>query len=91
MKEIKTCEEYVLNELAECKAIIDRYEKACKGYTEVLKEVDLFIDLLKKYVKIYKSNDGTEFITMSYLFEDFHPDDFKLLKTVLELKIEETA
>ena len=31
MKEIKTCEEYVLNELGECKALLARCEKHAKA------------------------------------------------------------
>ena len=91
MKEIKTCEEYVLNELAECKALLARCEKACKGYVEVLNEVDGFLDVLRKYMQLHKSNDGKEYITMGFIFEDFEPKDFKLLKSVLGLRIEEEA
>ena len=88
MKEIKTCEEYVLNELAESKALLARCEKACKGYVEVLNEVDGFRDVLKGLMKRYKSADGREIITMGYVFNDFDAETFKLLQDTLGLKLE---
>ena len=89
MKEIKTCEDYVLAELEEKKAQIQKLNEVCKEYLEVMKNVDGCFDVLKKYMTIRKASGGGELISMDYIFETYKPDEFKLLKEMFDLKVEE--
>ena len=89
MKEIKTCEEYVLAELEEKQAQVQKLTEVCKEYLEVMKNVDRCFDVLKKFMTIRKASSGGELISMEYVFETYKPDEFKLLKEMLDLKVEE--
>ena len=89
MKEIKTCEDYVLAELEEKKAQIQKLTEVCKEYLEVMKNVDRCFDALKKFLTIRKASGGGELISMDYIFETYKPDEFKLLKEMFNLKVEE--
>ena len=89
MKEIKTCEDYVLAELEEKKAQVQKLTEVCKEYLEVMKNVDRCFDVLKKFMTIRKASSGGELISMEYVFETYKPDEFKLLKEMLDLKVEE--
>ena len=89
MKEIKTCEEYVLAELEEKKAQIQKLTEVCKDYLEVMKNVDKCFDVLKKFLTIRKASCGGEAISMDYVFEIYKPDEFRLLKEMFGLKVEE--
>ena len=89
MKEIKTCEDYVLAELEEKKAQIKKLNEVCKEYLEVMKNVDRCFDVLKKFLTIRKASGGGELISMDYIFEMYKPDEFKLLKEMFDLKVEE--
>ena len=89
MKEIKTCEEYVLAELEEKKAQIQKLTEVCKEYLKVMKNVDRCFDVLKKFLTIRKASGGRELISMDYIFETYKPDEFKLIKEMFALKIEE--
>ena len=81
MKEINTCEEYVLAELEEKKVQGQKLTEVCKEYLEVRKSVDKCFDVLKKF--------RGELISMDYIFETYKPDEFKLLKEMFDLKVEE--
>ena len=89
MKEIKTCEDYVLAELEEKKAQIRKLAEACKECLEVMKNVDRCFDVLKKFLTIREASGGGELISMDYIFETYKPDEFKLLKEMFDLKVEE--
>ena len=89
MKEIKTCEEYVLADLEEKKAQVQKLTEVCKEYLEVMKNVDRCFDVLKKFLTIRKASCGGEAISMDYVFETYKPDEFKLLKEMFDLKVEE--
>ena len=89
MKEIKTCEEYVLAELEEKQAQVQKLTEVCKEYLEVMKTVDRCCDVLTKFMTIRKASSGGELISMEYVFETYKPDEFKLLKEMLDLKVEE--
>ena len=89
MKEIKTCEDYVLAELEEKKAQIKKLNEVCKEYLEVMKNVDRCFDVLKKFLTIRKASGGGEVISMDYIFETYKPDEFKLIKEMFDLKVEE--
>ncbi len=85
MKEIKTCEEYVLMELEEKREQVKRLTEACRNYIEVMDDVNTFLDILKKHLNLHKAADGKEIITMGYIFEEYDPDDFRLLKELFHL------
>lgn len=52
MKEIKTCEEYVLSELEEKREQLKRLKEACKSYVEVKDDVNTFQDIMEKHMII---------------------------------------
>ena len=52
MKEIKTCEEYVLSELEEKREQLKRLKEACKSYLEVMDDVNTFQDIMEKHMII---------------------------------------
>ena len=87
MKEIKTCEEYVLMELEEKREQVKRLTEACRNYIEVMDDVNTFLDILKKHLNLHKAADGKEIITMGYIFEEYEPDEFKFLKDLFHLEV----
>ena len=54
-----------------------------------MKNVDRCFDVLKKFLTIRKASGGGELISMDYIFETYKPDEFKLLKEMFDLKVEE--
>ena len=87
MKEVSTCEEYVLAELEEKKEQVKRLKEACKSYVEVMDDVNTFLDMMKKRLNLHKAADGKEIITMGYIFEEYDPDEFRLLKELFHLEV----
>ena len=87
MKEIKTCEEYVLMELEEKREQVKRLTEACRNYIEVMDDVNTFLDILKKHLNLHRAADGKEIITMGYIFEEYEPDEFKFLKDLFHLEV----
>ena len=87
MKEVSTCEEYVLAELEEKKEQVRRLKEACKSYVEVMDDVNTFLDMMKKRLNLHKAADGKEIITMGYIFEEYDPDEFRLLKELFHLEV----
>ena len=86
MKEIKTCEEYVLNELEEKKAQVKRMAETCKDFMDVMETVDGFLDVLKRFLKLRRSADGNRVIDMNLIFEQYEPEEFKIMIEMLDLK-----
>ena len=87
MKEIKTCEEYVLMELEDNREQVKRLTEACRNYIEVMDDVNTFLDILKKHLNLHRAADGKEIITMGYIFEEYEPDEFKFLKDLFHLEV----
>ena len=87
MRDVKTCEEYVLAELEEKKEQVRRLEEACKSYVEVMDDVNAFLDMMKKRLNLHKAADGKEIITMGYIFEEYDPDEFRLVKELFHLEV----
>ena len=52
MKEIKTCEEYVLSELEEKREQLKRLKEACKSYVEVMDDFNNFQNIMEKHMII---------------------------------------
>ena len=87
MRDVKTCEEYVLAELEEKKEQVRRLKEACKSYVEVMDDVNTFLDMMKKRLNLHKAADGKEIITMGYIFEEYDPDEFRLVKELFHLEV----
>ena len=87
MDTAKTCEEYVLAELEEKKEQVKKLTAACKSYVEVMDDVNRFLDIMKERLNLHKAADGKEIITMGYVFEEYEPDEFKLLKDLFHLEV----
>ena len=87
MDKAKTCEEYVLAELDAKKEQVKRLTEACRNYIEVMDDVNRFLDIMKDRLNLHKAADGKEIITMGYIFEEYDPDDFKLLKELFHLEV----
>ena len=87
MDKVKTYEEYVLTELEEKKEQVKRLKEACKSYVEVMDDVNRFLDIMKERLNLHKAADGKEIITMGYIFEEYEPDEFKLLKDLFHLEV----
>ena len=89
MKEFNTCEEYVLHELEEKKEQVKKLSDACKAYREIFEATEGFISVLKKFLTIRKASGGGEVISMNCVFEKYEPNEFKLLKEMFDLEVEE--
>ena len=87
MDKVKTCEEYVLMELEAKKEQVKRLTETCRNYIEVMDDVNTFLDIMKKRLNLHKAADGKEIITMGYIFEEYEPDEFKLLKDLFHLEV----
>ena len=87
METAKTCEEYVLLELEEKKEQLKRLTEASRNCIEVMNDVNTFLDIMKKHLNLHKAADGKEIITMGYIFEEYDPEDFKLLKDLFHLEV----
>ena len=88
MKEIKTCEEYVLNELAERE---ERIEALIDENCDLLNEKLSFrrlVETLQRFLKLRRAADGRSVIDMRLIFEEFDPKEFKLVKEAFDLKLE---
>ena len=87
MDKAKTCEEYVLAELEEKKEQVQKLSEACRSFGEIMDDVNRFLDIMKELLNLHKAADGKEFITMGYIFEEYDPEDFKLLKDLFHLEV----
>ena len=88
MKEFNTCEEYVLAELEDKKEQVKKLSDACKAYREFFEATEGFIAVLKKFLTIRKASGGGEVISMNCVFEKYEPNEFKLLKEMIDLEVE---
>ena len=91
METAKTCEEYVLIELEAKKEQVKKLTAACKSYVEIMDDVNKFLDIMKQHLNLHKAADGKEIITMGYIFEEYEPDEFKLLKDLFHLEVREAS
>ena len=60
---------------------------ACKAYAEVMADVSRFLDIMKKNLNLHRGADNKEVITMGYIFEEYEPEEFKLLKDLFHLEV----
>ena len=86
---MKTCEEYVLQELAEAKEKIRRQERSYEKLANTNMTLFEFLSVLKKYMFIAEGSTGKRYIEMKYVFEEYEEQDFEILETMLLLLEEE--
>ena len=66
---------------------LKRLTEACRNCIEVVDDVNTFLDIMKKHLNLHQAADGKKIITMDYIFEDYDPEDFKLLKELFHLEV----
>jgi hypothetical protein len=49
--------------------------------------VNAFLDIMKKHLNLHRGADNKEIITMGYIFEEYEPDEFNLLKDLFHLEV----
>ena len=91
MKEIKTCEEYVLNELAEQKKKYRELDKASKVSNGIVNLLLTKLVKLEPFFNVKQTADGKKMIVMKYVFEDFDPEAFKMLSELFDLEQKEES
>ncbi len=82
---MKTCEEYVLQELEASKEKIQEMEKNKERLENGLEVLFEFLTVLKKYIFIADGSNGRRYIEMRYVFEDYDFQDFEVLERILLL------
>ena len=89
---MKTCEEYVLQELAEAKEKIRRQERSYEKLANTNMTLFEFLSVLKKYMFIAEGSTGKRYIEMKYVFEEYEEKDFEKIEAMLlALEEEETG
>ncbi len=89
---MKTCEEYVLQELAEAKEKIRRQERSYEKLANTNMTLFEFLSVLKIYMFIAEGSTGKRYIEMKYVFEEYEEKDFEILEAMLmALEEEETG
>ena len=86
MKEIKTCEDYVLNELEEKKEEIRRLTKEHDTAEKVSTVLLTWLEKLKPFFTLRQGADGSKLIDMKYVFKDYDPEAFKILSALFDLE-----
>ncbi len=89
MKEAKTFEEYILNELMETKENVKTSVKLLKTAMTVLDAKNALLEIFRKRLEKRTLPDGTQVIDMSPVFSMFDKEEFELLEEFLKLGEEE--
>ena len=88
MRDIYTCEEYVLDQLADREEKIETLtDENCRLLNET-RSFNKAADALRRFLKIRRAADGRRVIDMRLIFEEFEPEEFKILTEILDLKEE---
>ena len=82
---MKTCEEYVLQELEAVQGKIAELKKDREKLQNSFDVLFEFLTVLKKYIFIADGSNGRRYIEMRYVFEDFDFNDFEVLERILLL------
>ena len=82
---MKTCEEYVLQELEAVQGKIAELKKDKEKLENGFDVLFEFLTVLKKYIFIADGANGRRYIEMRYVFEDFDFNDFEVLERILLL------
>ena len=88
MRDIYTCEEYVLDQLADREEKIETLtDENCRLLNEK-RSFNKAADALRRFLKVRRAADGRRVIDMRLIFEEFEPEEFKILTEILDLKEE---
>ena len=82
---MKTCEEYVLQELEAVQGKIVELKKDREKLQNSFDVLFEFLTVLKKYIFIADGSNGRRYIEMRYVFEDYDFEDFEVLERILLL------
>ncbi len=82
---MKTCEEYVLQELEAVQGKIAELKKDREKLQNSFDVLFEFLTVLKKYIFIADGSNGRRYIEMRYVFEDYDFEDFEVLERILLL------
>ena len=91
MKKTKTCEEYILNVLAEAKEEIELDNEIIDKQFKIISHLMDVFEVLKKYMENRDTSAGKKLISMNYIFEEFDPADYRLVRDFLFGKDDEEA
>ncbi len=89
MKETKTFEEYILNELKDAQENVKTGVRLLKMAMAVLDAKNALLDVFRERLEIRTLPDGTRVIGMSPVFSTFDEDEFEVLEEFLKLGEEE--
>ena len=92
-KEIRTCEEYVVDRILEMDSKVAEMGQALMMSRQVFEKQDRILETvkhtIKKYVDFRTDKDGDHLISFSCVFEKFNKDDFDFLEHFLNDEKEE--
>ena len=83
MKEIKTCEEYVLNELERAKADVVELAEIGEKLVHIAKAQDALLRIVAKRMKIRAATDGSRIVSTDLIFEEYDREDFEQVERLL--------
>ena len=89
MKEAKTFEEYILNELTEAKENAKKSAELLETAMVVRKAQNTLLDIFRKRLEKRTLPDGTWVIDMSPVFSTFDKEEFRRLEVLLIMKEED--
>ena len=88
MRNVFTCEEYVLEQLADREGKIEDLTEENSRLLNEMRENAKIVDTLGRFLVLRRAADGRRVIDMRLIFEEFEPDEFKLLNELLDLRVE---
>ena len=88
MRNVFTCEEYVLEQLADREEKIEDLTEENSRLLNEMRENVKIVDTLGRFLVLRRAADGRRVIDMRLIFEEFEPDEFKLLNELLDLRVE---
>ena len=83
MREIKTCEEYVLNELERARNDVVELAEIGEKLVHIAKAQDALLRIIAKRMKIRKATDGSRIVSTDLIFEEFEKEDFEQVERLL--------
>ena len=81
---MKTCEQYVLKKLEEAERKVKEQEEFIKIFSKAAVNVFEDLKLLLKHIEIQTNTNGNRYVNLEYVFEEYEPEDFKRIETMLE-------
>ena len=81
---MKTCEQYVLKKLEEAERKVAEQEEFIKILSKAAVNVFEDLKVLLKHIEIRTNTNGNRYVNLEYVFEEYEPEDFKRIETMLE-------